>query len=124
MVTGNVRARYRLIFEPFWFIYLFGLLDTVVLLFQNGLNRERHIGGSGRPKEQGRPLPSGKCAKPPKVSVMSHSRLLAANNTEPNPLNALLFALPSGLGTIGSFHLRHALALGLSRGGCGLTPVA
>ena len=91
MVTGNVRARYRLIFEPFWFIYLFGLLDTVVLLFQNGLNRERHIGGSGRPKEQGRPLPSGKCAKPPKASVMSHSRLLAANNTEPNPLNALLF---------------------------------
>lgn len=29
MVTGNDRARYRIIFEPFWFIYFFGLLDSV-----------------------------------------------------------------------------------------------
>jgi hypothetical protein len=38
MITGNVRARYRMIFEPFWFIYLFGLLDSVVALVQGGLN--------------------------------------------------------------------------------------
>jgi|SoiMethySBSTD1v2_1073268.scaffolds.fasta_scaffold29467_1 hypothetical protein len=30
MVTANDRARYRIIFEPFWFIYLFGLLDSLV----------------------------------------------------------------------------------------------
>jgi hypothetical protein len=30
IATGNVRARFRLIFEPFWFIYLFALLDTVL----------------------------------------------------------------------------------------------
>jgi hypothetical protein len=32
MATGNVRARFRLIFEPFWFIYLFALLDSVFSL--------------------------------------------------------------------------------------------
>jgi hypothetical protein len=32
MVTGNVRARYRIIFEPFWFIYLFALFDTLVAI--------------------------------------------------------------------------------------------
>ena len=37
MVTGNVRARYRIIFEPFWFIYLFGLLDSLVALGQRAL---------------------------------------------------------------------------------------
>jgi hypothetical protein len=37
MVTGNVRARYRIIFEPFWFIYLFGLLDSLVAFAQRAL---------------------------------------------------------------------------------------
>ena len=32
MVTGNVRARYRIIFEPFWFVYLFALFDTLVAI--------------------------------------------------------------------------------------------
>lgn len=30
IATGNVRARFRVIFEPFWFIYLFALLDSVL----------------------------------------------------------------------------------------------
>jgi hypothetical protein len=34
MVTGNVRARYRIIFEPFWFIYLFAFFDTLVAIFR------------------------------------------------------------------------------------------
>ena len=34
MVTGNVRARYRLIFEPFWFIYLFALFDTLIAILR------------------------------------------------------------------------------------------
>ena len=34
MVTGNVRARYRIIFEPFWFIYLFALFDTLIAVIQ------------------------------------------------------------------------------------------
>ena len=34
MVTGNVRARYRIIFEPFWFIYLLALFDTLLAVIQ------------------------------------------------------------------------------------------
>jgi hypothetical protein len=30
ILTGNVRARYRLILEPFWYIYLFALIDTLI----------------------------------------------------------------------------------------------
>jgi hypothetical protein len=29
ILTGNVRARYRIILEPFWFIYLFAWLDSI-----------------------------------------------------------------------------------------------
>jgi hypothetical protein len=45
MVTGNIRARYRLVFEPFWFIYLFGLLDTLVVIGRNAMAG----GGTNKP---------------------------------------------------------------------------
>ena len=39
MVTGNFRARYRIVFEPFWFIYLFGLLDSGMALVHSASRR-------------------------------------------------------------------------------------
>ncbi len=33
MLTGNVRSRFRIVFEPFWFLYLALLLDSIAALF-------------------------------------------------------------------------------------------
>ncbi len=32
MVTANIRARFRLLFEPFWILYAMALLDTLLIL--------------------------------------------------------------------------------------------
>ena len=32
MVTANIRARFRVIFEPFWILYAFALLDSLLIL--------------------------------------------------------------------------------------------
>jgi hypothetical protein len=39
MLTANVRSRFRFVFEPFWFLYIGLLLESVVLLFARFLPR-------------------------------------------------------------------------------------
>ena len=34
MLTANIRARFRILFEPFWYVYLFALLDSLLAIFQ------------------------------------------------------------------------------------------
>lgn len=33
ILTGNVRSRFRLLFEPYWFLYIFLLLECCIVLF-------------------------------------------------------------------------------------------
>lgn len=42
MVTANIRARFRVIFEPFWLLYAFALLDTVMIFAARLLTRPRN----------------------------------------------------------------------------------
>ena len=39
MLTANVRPRFRFVFEPFWFIYIGLLLESIALLFLRLLPR-------------------------------------------------------------------------------------
>lgn len=39
MVTANIRARFRVLFEPFWLLYAFALFDTVIILVSRFLPR-------------------------------------------------------------------------------------
>lgn len=41
MVTANIRARFRVLFEPFWLLYAFALFDTVIILASRLLPRRR-----------------------------------------------------------------------------------
>jgi hypothetical protein len=38
MVTANIRARFRVTFEPFWYIYFFALLDSGIAFLERVLN--------------------------------------------------------------------------------------
>jgi hypothetical protein len=40
MVTANIRARFRVMFEPFWYIYFFALLDSGIAFLERVLNVE------------------------------------------------------------------------------------
>jgi hypothetical protein len=39
MLTANVRSRFRFVFEPFWFLYIGLLLESIALLFMRLLPR-------------------------------------------------------------------------------------
>jgi hypothetical protein len=41
MVTANIRARFRVLFEPFWILYALAVLDTVLILLARWLPRRR-----------------------------------------------------------------------------------
>lgn len=43
MVTANIRARFRVLFEPFWLLYAFALFDTVIILASRFLPRRNRI---------------------------------------------------------------------------------
>jgi len=43
MVTANIRARFRVLFEPFWILYALALLDTVLILLARWLPARRPL---------------------------------------------------------------------------------
>lgn len=45
MLTANVRPRFRLVFEPFWFLYIALLLESVGLLLAAPFRRKTEIAG-------------------------------------------------------------------------------